>query len=495
MTWALLLVPVSIVLASAIAAGVAADGRTARTRLSVGVAVAFVLALASAFLLRVDRAFERAGGFTTAGPPLGLDGLSAPLFPFVAGLLLAVALGTPARFAHPRSFARLGATGAVFLGLLAARDPGVVAVLWLVSAAPMLLELRAHASGRVFLIHRIASTSLIAFGLALTTRPALSSWAAPLVVLGVFVRQGIFPFHAWVPRFFERAPLGSALFFLEPRVGAYVLARFVADGSLGPAALLFDVLAVVTALYGSGLALAQSSPRRALGYLSVSQSALVLVGLAGGGVLGATGALVVIIACGLAHTGFGLAIWATEARRGALRLDVDGGGHSATPALAGATLVLGLATVGVPGTLAFVATDFVFQAAIEARPWVGMAIVLSTALNGINVVRIAFRLFGGCRRTTGEGDLTLRERVVFGLVGATLVGLGLLPQPVLEPARAVFEQLGLRERAPSTGFRDATGAEARSSRHQSSAHGDAAELGASEPPPEVLDRARQPFLE
>ena len=85
-----------------------------------------------------------------------------------------------------------------------------------------------------------------------------------------------------------------------------------------------------------------------LGYLAVSQTALVLVGFADGGQLGATGALLVILAAGLAQTGFGLALVATEARRGTIQLDQDGGGHAATPALAGSLLVLGLSAVGLP---------------------------------------------------------------------------------------------------------------------------------------------------
>lgn len=439
----LVLAPMAIGAATVLWVALAPTATAARWRGVGGGALVLAGAIAAAFLARSEEPLAGFGS-ATSGPWFGLDGLSTPLYPFVAGLLLAVLLGTPARFADVGFFARLVTTGTLYLGLLGARAPWLVAIFWVLTSIPTMLELRRHHGGRVFSIHRAVSTVLVSSGvLVASLADPYASFAAPLIVLGVMVREGVFPFHGWVPRFFERAPLGAAILFLQPQVGAYVLARYVITQPVGPASLLLDVLGVVTLLYGAGLALGQRSARRALGYLTVSQSALVLVGLADGGLLGATGALLVILGLGLAQTGFGLALWATEARRGVLRLDVESGGHSSTPALAGATLVLGLATVGLPGTLAFVAEDLVFHATLEARPWVGVAMVLATVINGVNVVRIAFRLFGGRRRERGEGDLTPRERAVLGLLGATLIAFGLFPQPLLAPARDALEHLGV----------------------------------------------------
>lgn len=447
----LVLAPVVMGFATAAFTGFARDAHSARRRAALGALSMLGLAVAAAFLARIDEALVSFDAVATTGPLFGLDGLSAPLFPFVAGLLVAVVMGTPNRFANTPFFVRLVATGTLYLGLLATRTPFGVALLWVLTSMPTVLELRGRHAGRVFFFHQLFSSLLVASGvIAASFYGPASRWAGPLVLLGVMVREGVFPFHGWVPRFFERAPLGTALLFMQPQIGAYVLARFIVTGPVGEASLLLDVLGVVTVLYGAGLALVQRSSRRALGYLTVSQSALVLVGLADGGLLGATGALLVIIALGLAQTGFGVALWAVETRRGALHLDVDGGGQASTPALAGATLVLGLASVGLPGTLAFVAEDLVFHATLEARPWVGVAMVIATALNGISVVRIAFRLFGGRRRESGEGDLSARERLVLGLLGATLVVLGLLPQPLLAPAKTALEHLGVPPNAAST---------------------------------------------
>jgi NADH-quinone oxidoreductase subunit M len=475
--WLWATIPVAALALASALTYVAPDVRAARARAAIGATLGLALATLAALFGRLDGPTMHFHAWSPLS--FGLDRLSAPLAPFVVAIGLAVVLGTPNRFAsgsvastrsaadrsvasvgsaadgssaahrsadpragHGHYFARLLANVALSLALLAARTPLTLAIFWILSGVPMLAELRGRRGFRIFVVQHVASSTLVLAGVVVAKLAALESFAAPLLVLGIMVREGIFPFHAWVPRFFVRAPLGSALVFVQPQIGAYVLARWVvADPLGGSASWLLDVLGVVTMLYGAALALGQRSARRALGYLAVSQSALVLLGLADGGLLGATGALLVIVAVGLAQTGFGLAISATEARRGPLRLDVESGGFSSTPALAGATLMLGLSSIGLPGTLAFVAEDLVFHATLEARPWVGVVMVLATAINGIAVLRIAFRLFGGRTRRTGEGDLTRRERFVLGVVGAVLVTLGLVPQPVLAPTMEAFEHL------------------------------------------------------
>jgi len=348
----------------------------------------------------------------------------------------------PNRNSSPQRLALQWLTGALSLAIIAARRGDVLAVLWLASALPNALELRGRGGARMFLGLQATSAALVVGSLALAPAGHRGpEWSEILLLLAVMIRGGMFPFHAWVPRLFDAAPIGSALVFVQSQMGSYLLARDTVAAPTDSVLAVFDVLAVVTLLYGAALALVQRSARRGLGYLAVSQTALVLVGFADGGQLGATGALLVILAAGLAQTGFGLALVATEARRGTIQLDQDGGGHAATPALAGSLLVLGLSAIGLPGTLAFVAEDLVFNTTLTARPLVGIAMIAATAMNGATVLRYAFRIFGGKKRTSGEGDLTVRERVVLASLGATLFGLGIFPQPLLASARTAVEHL------------------------------------------------------
>ncbi|MBX3247605.1 MAG: hypothetical protein KF901_10550 [Myxococcales bacterium] len=369
----------------------------------------------------------------------GLDALSAPIFPFVVALFAVITLAAPTRFASPTLLARLALASALALVVIGARHPLLVALAWAGSSVPTAIELRGRPGARAFVVHHVVSALFVVAGL-FAAHVASPRLAGALLVLGVLIREGVVPFHAWVPSLYERAPLGSALLFSRAQVGAYLLARVLVASPLGSSATWgLDLLGAMTMLYGAALALGQPGVRRALGYLATSQTAIVLLGLADGGPIGARGAVLAIVSVGLAQTGLGLALWVTEARRGELRLDGAGEGVAATPALAGATLFLGLACVGLPGTLAFVAEELVFHATLEARPWIGVAMVTATAINGVLVLRIALRIFAGgviggafgARRPRGGADLLARERVAFGLLGASLVTFGVAPQRLL----------------------------------------------------------------
>jgi NADH-quinone oxidoreductase subunit M len=368
----------------------------------------------------------------------GVDGVTAPFLPFIAALVLASIVGAPTASLTRGWVARALLTGAALEAFVMAQTPWVMLLLWVGSTVPTYFDLRAPrgapVAARVYWVHQLASALLVGGGVFLAQiGGSIAGWSAPLLVLRICARKGAFPFHAWMPVFYESAPLGSATLFAQSQAGAYLLVRLVLEHPDAVPMAFLDVLGCTTALYGALLALAQPTARRALGYFAVSQAALVLLGLASGGLTGITGGVLMIVATGFAQAGSGLSLWCLEARRGELRVDRYAGGHDGTPALAGVFLVLSLAAVGLPGTLGFVAEDFVFHATLGHRPWVGVAMVLATALNGITVLRLYFVLFGGARRRTGEADLTGRERVLLmGMAGA-LVLLGFLPQPLLGP--------------------------------------------------------------
>ncbi len=417
---------------AALAIGAVASSQARGPR---AVRIAALLAASSSlsFGLLATVAVSRSTGATA------IDGIAAPFLAFTSALVLLTVLSAPTAFVRPDWAGRTLLTGAALGGFFVARDSLVLWSLWTCSAIPMYFELRARSgtrrgslAARAYAAHAFASSAFIALGLAFGgLGHSMHALSVPLLVLGILARKGALPFHSWVPWFFEEAPLGSVALFAQAQAGGYLLVRLIADDSGAVPTALLDAVGIATALYGALLAMIQPNARRALGYFSLSQSALVFTGLAEGGPVGIGGGVLMIIGTGLAQAGFTAALWCLEARRGTLRVDRHSGGHDRTPGLAGAFLFLGLAGVGLPGTLGFVAEDLVFHAALEHRPWVGVGMVVATALNGITVLRLFLALFGGALRRTGEPDLLRRERLALVGLAVTLVGLGLFPRPVL----------------------------------------------------------------
>ena len=95
--------------------------------------------------------------------------------------------------------------------------------------------------------------------------------------------------------------------------------------------------------------------RRFFAYLFLSHASLVLVGLELHTSLTLTGSLCLWLSVILSLGGFGLTLRALEARVGRLSLTEFHGLYEHSPALAVCFLLTGLASVGFPGTLGFMA--------------------------------------------------------------------------------------------------------------------------------------------
>jgi NADH-quinone oxidoreductase subunit M len=389
---------------------------------------------------------------------LVVDELSAPLLPLTALLYLLTAIATPRTKVRRFSFAWALFSEALALATLSCKEPRVIIVLLILSIVPPYLELRARGKPtRVFLSHMLLFAGLLIagwIGVELEGEQRVHSLWAVLPLLGaVFIRSGMVPFHCWMTDLFEHATFGTALLYVTPMSGAYLAVRLVLPTAPDWVLHSIGVISLVTAVYSAGMALVQREARRFFCYLFLSHAALVLVGLETAGPIGMTGALCVWLSVGMALAGFGLTLRALESRRGRVTLTDFHGVYEHTPILAICFLLTGLASVGFPGTFGFIGMELLIDAAGQTYPYIGAAVVLAAALNGIAVVQAYFRLFTGTKYPSAVPlHIRLREQIaVLGLAFLILAG-GLYPQPgVASRHHAAMEILRLRG-GPDTVF-------------------------------------------
>jgi NADH-quinone oxidoreductase subunit M len=144
------------------------------------------------------------------------------------------------------------------------------------------------------------------------------------------------------------------------------------------------------------------------------------------------GAFCVWISSGLALTGIGLVSWALESRAGPIRLDTPQGRFWDAPALAAFFLLFGLAGIGLPGTLSFVADDLIVSGSLDEQLHAGLLVILATVLSGIAMMRGWFHVFGGPGDSDGTRHAILpRERAALTALLAALFLLGLWPDPLV----------------------------------------------------------------
>jgi NADH-quinone oxidoreductase subunit M len=381
-----------------------------------------------------------------------LDELSAPLVPTIALLHFLTVLATARTHMRRFSASWSMAAEAIRLATFSCKEPWVLVGLMAVSTVPPYVELRNRGrSTRLYVVHMIVFVGLLVSGWAVVESQARSAtplawWATLPLLTAILIRSGTVPGHCWVTDWFEHASLGNALLHVTPLSGVYAAIRLVLP--IGPGWVLESIglLALATAVYTAGMATIQTEARRFFAHLFLSHAALVLVGLALHSELSLCASLCLWFSEILSLGGFGLTLRALEARFGRLSLTDYHGLYGHSPTLAVCFLLTGLACVGFPGTLGFISTELLVDSAVEASPYVGIAVVAAGALNGIAVVRAYFRLFTGIRHvSTVSLEISLRERIAVLTLAALILGGGLFPQPGVATRHRAAEEI-LQER-------------------------------------------------
>jgi NADH-quinone oxidoreductase subunit M len=425
--------------------------------------VSSLLMLLAALVIAVRPGLHQALVTRPAGL-IRIDALSSVLLPFAAALWLLTVAVTP-RAALDRAGLRRTAL-ATLVTLASFLTESAVALL-LLSIASVWTFLSALSDPAHRYQRRIAAAylgcSLVLFtaGVGLGIWPdgrgtAVQTAGLWLIVISALVRKGIVPFHAWVPEVFDHGRLGPAILFSAPQLGAYITVVLIVPRASPEMLRAIALLALGTAVYGAALALVQTSARRACGYLFMSQSALVMAGLDCTSAGALTGGLVVWLSAGLAFTGLARAVLVLEARRGRLDLTTYHGGYERMPVLAISFLAMGMACTGFPGTVGFVGQELLANGAVDAFPVMGFAIVITSALTGLAIIRMYFSLFCGRSETRAHSalqlGLTRREAWTFGALVVALIGFGLAPRRLVDSRFAASDQiLKIREAQGAAG--------------------------------------------
>ena len=256
--------------------------------------------------------------------------------------------------------------------------------------------------------------------------------AFTLLIVAVILRKGIIPAQSWVADAAESGPLIPTALLLNGHFGALLVVKLIVPlfprtGHLFP---VLSYFAIATAVFVAIRALAENSPRRLLAFLALSQSACILSGLESRTAEGITGALVHWVVVTVSTVGLFGILRLLEVRFGEnLSASRHLGLAEHAPRLAVSFAILGLALVGLPGTLGFCSQDLLIQGTLTTHPLTGLLLPVATAMNAVSFFRLFTRLFLGKRRTgfTVMADALPRERwILAGIVLFVVLG-GLFP--------------------------------------------------------------------
>jgi multicomponent Na+:H+ antiporter subunit D len=255
---------------------------------------------------------------------------------------------------------------------------------------------------------RTGALNLAQMGEALATRNAdgLVVVAFALLVGGFMVKAAVVPFHFWLADAYAVAPTPAAIVFtgVMSDIGLFAIARIYWTAFEGPMAAHAESIravligfAVLTAIVGAVMCLAQTHVKRLLAFVTISQIGVALAGIALLTPLGVAGAALIIPADGLLRAGLLVCIGILVHRCGSLQEDALRGEGRKVPRLVGVLFVaaaVGLAAL--PPFGAFSGKSLIEEAALDVGyGWIIVPILIATVLTSAALLRAAGRIFLG----------------------------------------------------------------------------------------------------
>ena len=277
-----------------------------------------------------------------------------------------------------------------------------------------------------------------------------------LMAVGLLFKVGAVPFHAWTPDVYQGAPTAvTAWMSAATKVAAFGALLRLFDVAFGNDRLswqpVLGVIAVVTMLFGSAIAVVQTDVKRMLAYSAVAHTGFLLTGVvgfsagAGGAGRGADAThavLFYLVAYSVASVGSFALVTVVRDSNGEATSFAKWKGLGRRSPVVGVLFTLFLFSMaGIPLTGGFIGKWEVFTVALRAGYWPVVVVAIAASIISVFFyVRFVLLLFFVDREEQQPGLTTAEPGVVvpgwgsiavIAACAAATVFLGVLPDPVL----------------------------------------------------------------
>jgi NADH-quinone oxidoreductase subunit M len=218
-------------------------------------------------------------------------------------------------------------------------------------------------------------------------------------------------------------------------------------------------LALMAIIYGALVALIQPDLRRLLAFSSISHLGFVVLGLFALNYQGLQGSLLTMINLGFSTAGLFFIAGFLYQRRQNTMLASFGGLAKKVPLLATFFLIIGLSSIGLPGTNGFVGEFLILLGAFQAH-WVYGAVGVTGVIFGAAYFLWYYEraMFGPLPEGLSQAiaDLTFREKTIAVSLSIMIFWIGLYPSPFLRMMNGSVQALVERLELGSTAVASAT---------------------------------------
>ncbi|BAZ45800.1 NADH dehydrogenase subunit 4 [Chondrocystis sp. NIES-4102] len=234
---------------------------------------------------------------------------------------------------------------------------------------------------------------------------------APLLI-GIFIKIPIFPFHTWLPDAHVQAstPISVLLAGVLLKLGTYALLRFgvglFLEGWVYLAPWL-AILASISALYGASCAIAQKDMKKVVAYSSIAHMAYILLAATATTRLSMVAAVFQMVSHGLISAFLFLLVGMVYKKTGSRDVDYLRGLLNPERGLpvTGGLMILGvMASSGLPGMVGFISEFLVFRGSFPIFPIPTLLCLVGTGLTAVYFLLVVNKVFFG-RLTEGLTQL------------------------------------------------------------------------------------------
>ncbi|BCA55384.1 NADH-quinone oxidoreductase, membrane subunit M [Nitrospira sp. KM1] len=257
--------------------------------------------------------------------------------------------------------------------------------------------------------------------------------------MGFAFKAPVFPFHTWLANALMEGPIGMAVALAGLKLGTFGFMRFsiplLPDASKNEMVVtVLMALGLAAIVYGALMALIQPDFRRLLAFSSISHLGFIVVGLFALNFQGLQGSLLTMINLGFSTAGLFFIAGFLYTRQQTTHLSAFGGIAKHTPLLATFFLLIGLASIGLPGTNGFVGEFLILLGTFKAY-WLYGLIAVTGVITGAAYFLWYYEraVLGPVGRTVKASieDLHLREVIIAVSLSAMILWIGLYPSPFL----------------------------------------------------------------
>ncbi|HHX73613.1 MAG TPA: monovalent cation/H+ antiporter subunit D family protein [Firmicutes bacterium] len=268
---------------------------------------------------------------------------------------------------------------------------------------------------------------------------ALLAFLAYLIGFGM--KAGMFPLHVWLPDAHPVAPspASALLSGIMLKTGAYGLLRVVFHVFGSKMILdagwttLLAVLAIITILLGSAVALTQEDLKRRLAYSSIGQMGYILLGMTIINERALLGDVFHIFSHAFMKSTLFLAAGAIILKTGKRKIKELAGVGRQMPFTLFAFSLAAISMMGIPPLSGFLSKWALSLGALDAgKPYYVVVLLISSLLNGLYYLPIIISGFFGKREREGHDLVRINEvpstmLVPVALLALTTLLFGLLP--------------------------------------------------------------------